>query len=457
MGTIMPLLMATFNEVAKKMIEKLPAFIKYITSLFQEKMHTVTIKYSKKRLSTGGSGNNILLYGDKDTQFVIESINYFLSEHIKDMENVDLYAYQANSDYLKLTPYERKKTMYFKTVPKYSATYNNMIFNYAYNVKSQDSDTTLSETMTIKSKMSILEIKKELKKMHDSYAKLKIDKTFVPYMYKQYPHKNGSRFKKYAISNKTTFDSIFFPGKNRVMKMLENLKNGDISKFSMLLHGEPGCGKTSIIKAVANYMGYALIEVKLSFMKSDSELTNVFHNQKIIHPRNNDDAYNDDIDNVPLNKRIYIFEDIDAECDIIHKRIPEEPESVENPGKKITEDTIYEQIMRSYLSKKLTLSGILNALDGTLELNGPIVIMTTNHPEKLDSALIRPGRITMNIEMKKMTKSDANKLIQRYFKKQHIKEIKDGVFTPALLESYCQISSNIKELREMIVKYQTRN
>ena len=47
--------------------------------------------------------------------------------------------------------------------------------------------------------------------------------------------------------------------------------------------------------------------------------------------------------------------------------------------------------------EELTLAFILNLLDGILETPGRIIILTTNHPEKLDSALVRPGRIDINV------------------------------------------------------------
>lgn len=40
----------------------------------------------------------------------------------------------------------------------------------------------------------------------------------------------------------------------------------------------------------------------------------------------------------------------------------------------------------------VTFSGLLNALDGAAAQEGRLLFMTTNHIEKLDSALIRPGR-----------------------------------------------------------------
>lgn len=45
----------------------------------------------------------------------------------------------------------------------------------------------------------------------------------------------------------------------------------------------------------------------------------------------------------------------------------------------------------------LNLAGLLNVLDGVVDTPNRIVIMTTNHPEKLDPALIRPGRINKKV------------------------------------------------------------
>merc|ERR1719410_800686 len=47
----------------------------------------------------------------------------------------------------------------------------------------------------------------------------------------------------------------------------------------------------------------------------------------------------------------------------------------------------------SMVKDPLNLSGLLNVLDGVVDTPGRILIMTSNHPEKLDPALIRPGRI----------------------------------------------------------------
>jgi mitochondrial chaperone BCS1 len=48
-------------------------------------------------------------------------------------------------------------------------------------------------------------------------------------------------------------------------------------------------------------------------------------------------------------------------------------------------------------SDKLNLSGMLNVLDGVVDCPNRIVVMTSNHPEKLDPALIRPGRVNLKL------------------------------------------------------------
>merc|ERR1719474_235322 len=48
---------------------------------------------------------------------------------------------------------------------------------------------------------------------------------------------------------------------------------------------------------------------------------------------------------------------------------------------------------------ELNLAGLLNVLDGVVDSPGRIVVMTTNHPDKLDPALIRPGRINKRIHL----------------------------------------------------------
>lgn len=63
----------------------------------------------------------------------------------------------------------------------------------------------------------------------------------------------------------------------------------------------------------------------------------------------------------------------------------------------------------------LDLSTILNILDGTLESPGRIVIMTSNHPERLDRALVRKGRIDLSIEFTRASEEIVENMFEAFF------------------------------------------
>lgn len=63
----------------------------------------------------------------------------------------------------------------------------------------------------------------------------------------------------------------------------------------------------------------------------------------------------------------------------------------------------------------ITMSGLLNAIDGVASQEGRILIMTTNYPEKLDDALIRPGRVDMKIEFTLASKEQIRELFLRMY------------------------------------------
>merc|ERR1719384_3032034 len=67
---------------------------------------------------------------------------------------------------------------------------------------------------------------------------------------------------------------------------------------------------------------------------------------------------------------------------------------------------------------KLNLSGLLNVLDGVVDTPERILIMTTNPPEQLDPALIRPGRIDKKILLGFMSPLHAERMVEHYFQRE---------------------------------------
>jgi len=64
----------------------------------------------------------------------------------------------------------------------------------------------------------------------------------------------------------------------------------------------------------------------------------------------------------------------------------------------------------------ISLSGLLNAIDGVATHEGRVLIMTTNHPEKLDAALVRPGRVDRRVEFNLAMKDQVSELFVRMYK-----------------------------------------
>lgn len=182
-------------------------------------------------------------------------------------------------------------------------------------------------------------------------------------------------------------------------------------------------------------MKFNIVEVKLSYLLNDSQLTDIFHNKEYI--------CNEICTPVPINNRIYIFEDIDAESSVIEKR---KSKVTEDKDEKDDKKSTFTYMKKKY-NKGVTLSGLLNTLDGILEIKG-IIIITTNYVEKLDEVLIRPGRITMNVKLDNINQKYAAKMVKSYFPDKQF--ILNKAITPATLKSYCEISKNIEELYKHI-------
>jgi len=149
-------------------------------------------------------------------------------------------------------------------------------------------------------------------------------------------------------------------------------------QLGLLLSGVPGSGKTSIIRAIANLTKRHIINVNFANISTATQLKNLFFSEKIT-VYTDSTMSNFDVLTIPLENRIYVLEEIDAISNIVKQRVDGE----------VREEPVPDE---------LTLGEILTVLDGTLESPGRIVIMTSNRPEILDKALVRPGRIDVSVK-----------------------------------------------------------
>ncbi|KAJ1691892.1 hypothetical protein LUZ63_016047 [Rhynchospora breviuscula] len=162
----------------------------------------------------------------------------------------------------------------------------------------------------------------------------------------------------------------------------EYYKNiGKAWKRGYLLYGPPGTGKSSMIAAIANLPTcWSMIDVydlELTAVENNTELRKIFLET--------------------TGKSIIVIEDIDCSLDLSGKR----KDKNKRPNDKTDQTALPTAIEESDKAGKVTLSGLLNFMDGLWSACGGerIIIFTTNHKEKLDPALIRRGRMDMHIEM----------------------------------------------------------
>ncbi|KAL3614051.1 hypothetical protein CASFOL_042125 [Castilleja foliolosa] len=161
-------------------------------------------------------------------------------------------------------------------------------------------------------------------------------------------------------------------------------KVGKAWKRGYLLFGPPGTGKSSLIAAMANYLKFDVYDLELTSLRCNSDLRRLLISTG--------------------NRSILVVEDIDASIDLS-----------ERDSKKINPPPVMYH-HRHEQGPKVTLSGLLNFIDGLWSSCGDerIIIFTTNHKDKLDPALLRPGRMDVHIHMSYCTPCGFKLLVTNY-------------------------------------------
>ncbi|KAL3907947.1 MAG: hypothetical protein SGARI_003293 [Bacillariaceae sp.] len=207
-------------------------------------------------------------------------------------------------------------------------------------------------------------------------------------------------YQNYELTGEKTFDTIFSHQTKKLLRIVDDfrLKRGKYGvdgfpyKLGLLLHGEPGTGKTSVIKALAHYLGRHIVNVSLSRIERDQDLRDIFFNREGSQR------------NLTHEGILFVLEDVDATSKVVTRR-----------------------------------------KDKPKDDNGDDDHDDSAERKLLDPALVRPGRIDKIIELTYMTAEDAIEMLEHYFSTKMDQKERDqlgkafelgAIVTPARMERY---------------------
>lgn len=133
----------------------------------------------------------------------------------------------------------------------------------------------------------------------------------------------GIVYQQYLLSDEKTFDSLFFPEKREFLQLLEDFLGrrgkfavpGFPKKLGFLLDGPPGCGKTSLIKALATYTKRHIVSIPLEKVRSNQQLMNIMFDLNFPVLGHQDGGHK-----LKMEEVIFAMEDIDCASRVVYAR-----------------------------------------------------------------------------------------------------------------------------------------
>lgn len=272
----------------------------------------------------------------------------------------------------------------------------------------------------------------QIHKDHISRMQDRCHKKLHVFVYEGVNSRFDLMFKTYPFHTTCSMDNIFFDSKKEVLRQInffmENRewyeKQGKPWTFGICTHGEPGCGKTTFEKALCRYLDRHMIIVDMSRIQSQQEADRLFFSPTIAGRH------------IPYERRMYVFPDVDRQTDLLYSAEYQNQNPLEKQSTTATQNAPSKDVQD--LAKLLNTSDcsefrrqpqsaapagqtplnqskILNLLDGVPERTGQVVVMSANHPERLDSALTRPGRIDCHVLFDRASAESAKNIVDKFF------------------------------------------
>jgi len=210
---------------------------------------------------------------------------------------------------------------------------------------------------------------------------------------------------------KRSMDTVYMPEKQKreVIEYVKSFINNEAwyhvrgipHRLGLSLEGPPGSGKTTLATALAGLLDRPIYLMNLSTVGSDDSLMKAFLGVE--------------------RDGIILIEDIDS-YGVALKRVegdqPEEsPTAIPTDPSETPKNEAPGGIAKQHKEKQygVTLSGLLNAIDGVAATEGRILLMTTNHPEKLDPALVRAGRVDRRVHIGALAPTEVEHMFRCFY------------------------------------------
>jgi mitochondrial chaperone BCS1 len=181
-----------------------------------------------------------------------------------------------------------------------------------------------------------------------------------------------------------------------------------------LLYGPPGTGKTSLVSALGAHFGLSIYTANLT----------EFNDRTLSHA----------VNRVPANS-VLLFEDIDCMKSSKSRDASSNKQESKDGASNANQNGV-------------TLSGLLNVLDGFYAPANVLFVMTTNHIEALDEALLRPGRIDYKLYLGKASRRQKVELYLRFFPSASEFEAAEFVEAHTAAETMAEFQGRLLELEQ---------